>query len=121
MAFEGLLNNQFTISRRDRVSDGQGGWTIVWADVATVRGRIRPANSAERVVADKDEQQVTHVLYVVAGEDIARGDLVACLGPEGVHELEVEVLGIREPSQAGHHWEIDCLERQPEVMGEIGS
>ena len=114
-AFEGLLNNTFVISRRDRVDDGQGGWTIVYGDVASVQGRIRPATSAERLVADREERQITHVLYVVHGADIERGDLVVC------DDLQVEVLGIREPSKAGQHLEIDCMEHQPEVTGEIGS
>ena len=114
-AFAGLLNNTFTVSRRDRVSDGRGGWTIVWAEVGTVAGRIRPATSTEATVARSEERQITHVLYTVAGEDIARGDLVVC------GDLQVEVLGIREPSLAGEHWEIDCLERVNETTEEIGS
>lgn len=115
IAFLTLLNNTFTVSRRERIDDGQGGWTIVYADVAAVQGRIRPATSAERVVAEREEQQITHVLYVVHGADIERGDLVVC------DDLQVEVLGIREPSKAGQHLEIDCMEHQPEVTGEIGS
>lgn len=113
--FTGLLNNTFLVSRRDRISDGQGGWTIVFSDIGTIEGRIRPATSNERVVADSEEQQITHVLYTEDDSDIERGDLVTCKG------LQVEVLGIREPSLAGHHLEIDCLERQNEVNEEIGS
>lgn len=107
--FEGLLNNTFTVERRDRLADGQGGWTIVYAEVGAVRGRICPSTGKERVIADSEEQQITHVLYVVAGENVARGDRVTC------GDLVVEVLGVREPSEADHHWEIDCLERQEEV------
>jgi SPP1 family predicted phage head-tail adaptor len=114
-AFLGLLNNTFTVERRSRVSDGQGGWIIVYETVATIEGRIRPANSTERLVADSEEQQITHVLYTEADVDVARGDRVTC------GDLTVEVLGIREPSLAGHHWEIDCLERQYELTGELGS
>lgn len=114
-AFEGLLNHTFAVQRRDRVGDGQGGWAIVYVDAGSVQGRIRPATSTERVVADSEEQQITHVLYVEAGEDVGRGDLVTC------GELTVEVLGVREPSMTGHHWEIDCLERQEEIGAEVGS
>jgi len=113
--FLSLLNNTFVISRRDRIDDGEGGWTIVYADAGTVQGRIRPATAAERLVADREERQITHVLYVAHGADIVRGDLVTC------GDLQVEVLGIREPSKAGQHLEIDCLEHQPEVTEEIGS
>lgn len=66
-------------------------------------------------MALSEERQISHVLYVVHGEDIERGDRVAC------GDLTVEVMGIREPSKAGHHLEIDCLERQDEENEESGS
>jgi len=106
--FESLLNNTFTVERRARVGDGQGGWTITYIAVGTMYGRIRPATANERVIADAEQEQITHVLYVLAGEDIARGDRVTC------GDLTVEVLGVREPSEAAHHYEVDCLERQKE-------
>lgn len=112
--FTSLLNNTFVVWRRMRTADGQGGWPISWAELGTVEGRIRPASSSERVVADAEEQQISHVLYVAAGSDVVRGDLVEC------GELSVEVLGIREPSLAGEHLEIDCMERQKEEQ-EAGS
>lgn len=114
VVFEALLNHTFAVERRLRVSDGQGGWIIVYDTVGTVAGRICPKTSRERVVADEERQQVTHVLYTVAGADVARGDRVMC------GDLTVEVLGVREPSEMGHHWEIDCLEWQYEE-GEEGS
>jgi len=113
--FQSLLNNTFTVSRRVRTADGQGGWAISYVELDTVEGRIRPATSNEREVAAAEEQQITHVLYVEHGEDVLRGDLVAC------GDLEVEVLGIREPSLAGKHLEIDCLERQQETAEAYGT
>lgn len=118
--FTSLLNNTFTAECRDRLDDGQGGWTIVYAEAGTVQGRICPAGGTERVVADSEEQQISHVLYVATlhtttGREITRGCRVTC------GDLVVEVLGIREPSEAGHHWEIDCLERQHEETEELGS
>lgn len=113
--FESLLNHTFTIMRRERTSDGQGGWAITYALIGSARGRMRPASSAEREVAAAEQRQISHVLYVVHGEDIARGDLVIGGG------VTVDVLGVREPSQAGHHLEIDCMETQREVTAEAGS
>jgi SPP1 family predicted phage head-tail adaptor len=107
--FQSLLNNTFTVERRVRIGDGQGGWDIHYIEIGTVYGRIRPATANERVVADAEQEQITHILYVVAGEDIARGDRVTC------GDLVVEVLGVREPSEMGHHYEVDCLERQKEA------
>lgn len=113
--FESLLNNTVAISRRRRTPDGQGGWAIDYMGVGSVEGRIRPATSAEKTVAQQEERRITHVLYVVAGTDIVRGDRVT------VQDLVVEVEGIREPSKANKHLEIDCRERQPEQALEEGS
>jgi SPP1 family predicted phage head-tail adaptor len=113
--FQSLLNNTFTVSRRVRTDDGQGGWAISYLELGTAEGRIRPATANERVVADAEEQQITHVLYLEHGEDVLRGDLVVC------DDLTVEVLGVREPSKAGEHLEIDCLERQGETTEAFGS
>ncbi len=106
--FDGLLNNAVAVSRRVRTTDGQGGWTISYSSVGTIQGRIAPQSLTERVVGESEEAQVTHVLYCNAGENVARGDRVVS------GTLSVEVLGIRDPSLAGEHWEIDCLERQDE-------
>ena len=109
--FASLLNNTLTVERRTRTADGQGGHTIGYASVGTVEGRICPSKSGERelTVGDSEEQRISHVLYTLAGETIARGDRVT------LDDLVVEVLGVREPSAAGEHWEINCRERQVEV------
>lgn len=113
--FESLLNHTFAIYRRERTSDGQGGWTITYVAHVSAEGRMRPASSAEREVAAAEQRTISHVLYVVAGADIARGDLVTGGG------LTVDVQGVREPSQAGHHLEIDCMETQREISAEAGT
>jgi len=109
MVFASLLNNVFTVTRRTRTSDGQGGFTIGYDSVGTVNGRIRPASSNEKEVASAARRDISHVLYVEADEDIERGDRVTCGG------LTVDVVAVREPSLMGHHLEIDCLEVQKEV------
>lgn len=112
--FESLLNNEFTITRIRRTPDGQGGWAKDFVPVEQVAGRLRPASSAEREAAMLEERQITHVLYVLAGTDIGRGDTVEGGG------LTVEIQGIREPSQAHEHLEIDCQEIQKEVSAVEG-
>lgn len=113
--FESLLNNDFLVFRRERTSDGQGGWPYVPTQIGEVRGRIRPASSQERVEARQEGREITHVFYAVSGVDVARGDTLITDG------LLVEVEGVREPSTAGHHLEVDCREKQPEVTLEDGS
>lgn len=113
--FESLLNNEFVISRRERTSDGRGGWLVTMNELATVRGRLRPATSQERQTAALEQRIISHVLYVAADTDIARGDQVAGDG------IVVDVVGVREPSRADHHLEIDCLEQQLEQAEDSGS
>lgn len=109
MVFASLLNHVFTVTRRTRTSDGQGGFTIGYAAAGTVNGRMRPASSNEKEVASAMQRNISHVLYVEVDADIERGDRVTFDG------LSVDVLAIREPSLMGHHLEIDCLEVQKEV------
>ncbi|MCB9135160.1 MAG: phage head closure protein [Anaerolineales bacterium] len=113
--FSSLMNHDFFVFRRERTSDGQGGWSFVPTQIGEVQGRIRPATSQERVEARQEGREITHVFYAVAGTDVARGDTLVTDG------LLVEVEGVREPSKAGHHLEVDCREKQPEVSLEAGS
>jgi len=114
-AIERLFNNTFTLYRRDRTADGQGGWSVTYASNGTAEGRIRPASSAEREVALQEQAQISHVLYVLADTDIARGDQVE-LG-----EQVWDVIAVREPSLSSVHYEVDCLETQTETTVEDGS
>ena len=88
---------------------------MAYEPLGTVQGRLRPASSQEREVAALEERRISHVLYVVAGTDIARGDQVEGDG------VIVDVVAVREPSRADHHLECDCFERQAEVSVEAGS
>jgi len=114
--FESLLNQNFFVFRRERAADGQGGWPFDFVQQpGTVRGRIRPASSAERERAGQERRDITHVFYAVSGADVERGDRLV------VNGLVVEVSGVREPSKAGHHLEVDCVESQLERGEEEGS
>jgi len=114
-AIEHEFNNTFTLYRRDRTADGQGGWIVSYALNGTAEGRIRPATSREREVGTQEQREISHVLYVLAGTDIARGDQVE-LGDD-----VWDVMGVREPSLAGVHYEVDCMETQHEVVVGEGS
>lgn len=109
MTFEALLNNAFIVYRKARTFDGQGGWAESWVEAGSVQGRLRPVVGREGETADQEQRVVTHVLYTLPDVEIQRGDMVIGAGQV------VDVLGIREPSHAGHHWEIDCEEREKET------
>lgn len=108
MGIGALFNAVFAVSRPGRTSDGQGGWAMSYAPVGAVDGRLRPASATEIASAAQRMAQVSHVLYTPAHVDLLRGDLVSGAG------VTVEVVAVRAPSQAGHHLEVDCLERQKE-------
>ncbi|MCJ7529804.1 MAG: phage head closure protein [Anaerolineales bacterium] len=113
--FQSLLNNDFAVSRRQRTPDAQGGWVISYASITPIRGRLRPASSAEIISAQQEQRKITHVFYCVEGEDIARGDQISGDG------VTVDIMALREPSRADHHLEIDCLEKQAETSEDGGS
>lgn len=118
--FESLLNNNFTRFRRRRTPDGQGGWLVDYPPemAAGVWGRIRPASSAERETAMREERALSHVFYCGVAADVRRGDRLVGTSPGSDYVLTVEVDALREPSLAGEHLEFDCNERQPEVSAE---
>jgi head-tail adaptor len=101
-----LFNDLFTIARKSRSSDGQGGWTESFANIGTEPGRIRPASAREREAARRLESEVTHVMYVRPGANVKRGDRAT-----GRIGTQFELLDVRRPSQ-GHHLECDCREVQ---------
>lgn len=118
--FESLLNNTGTAYRRRRTPDGQGGWVIDYVEVGTSECRIRPATSSERTVAQQEERQISHVLYVAVDADIVRGDRFY------VDDIVVDIKAERKPSQENdylnlEHLEFDCLEHQAEENVEDGS
>ena len=106
--FTSLLNRAYAITRRRRTPDAQGGWVIDYIPAGIIQGRLRPASSAERIAALQEQRTITHVFYCLAGSDIGRGDRVTGDG------VTVDVEGVREPSRADHHLEIDCTETQQE-------
>lgn len=105
--FLNFLHSTFTVKRRTRTADGLGGYTITYPTVTTVIGKMDPlATVRELIVAGKFSGYITHVLYTKHGENILRDDVIEGEG------RRVRVLGIKEPSELGHHLEIQCEEIQ---------
>jgi head-tail adaptor len=112
---ESMYTHDFGISRPVRTSNGTGGWAVGYADAGEIRGRLRPASAAEQISALQRQARVSHVLYCAATADVRRGDLASGAGQV------VKVIDVREPSHAGHHLEVDCVEIQKEGEEEEGS
>ncbi len=71
-----------TISRKTAVSDGAGGRTETWADIATaVPCRVGPAAGGETGMSGgRIEDESTHVVTFSAGQDITEADRLTVAG-----------------------------------------
>ncbi|MGH6737325.1 MAG: phage head closure protein [Methyloceanibacter sp.] len=56
----GELRRRLTLEQAQRVSDGAGGFTETWVEVATVWAALRPSGGSEAVEADRLAGRVSH-------------------------------------------------------------
>lgn len=98
-----LLNSRREVWRKERVSDGGGGWITEYVQVGSVRTRVCQPSARERQSADQSFAELTHIAYVNPGTDIRREDQ---LRATGAHPLEV--LSTFEPSEPGTYLRADC-------------
>jgi SPP1 family predicted phage head-tail adaptor len=70
-----------TVQRATTVSDGGGGTTTSWADVATVACRIAPAGGGEgATTGERVVDESTHILTLPAVADITEADRLLIAG-----------------------------------------
>ena len=98
-----LFNNTLTLQTLTLVADGAGGHTETWTNVGTFKASISPISSSERLMQDKTTSMLTHRVYcdnmdIIENDRIKWGDIV------------FEIMGIRNPSEAYCHLEIDVKE-----------
>ena len=58
------LNKRITLQQPTRAADGMGGFTVSWADAATVWAAIWPVSAAERISASKETGEITHRIRI---------------------------------------------------------
>lgn len=91
-----LFNQELTLQRKTRTSDGQGGWREGWTTTIIFFGRIRPASDAERTVAAQEQMVISHVLYCYV--DVHRDDRVI-----GADNITYDIVSVKQPSVVEHH------------------
>ncbi|WP_167760658.1 head-tail adaptor protein [Blastococcus sp. CT_GayMR16] len=75
------FRSRAVLSRKARVSDGQGGWTDQYSPTATdVACRRRPVGDRDAEIAEQLQAIVAHVVYFAPDQDVRRGDQVAVDG-----------------------------------------
>lgn len=104
-----LLNARAEVWRQSRVSDGMGGWVTTWAKTSDVRARFSQPSATERVVADQNGAELSHVVYLRPDDDVRRDDELR----RGADVFEV--LAVFEPSEPGTYLRADCKRRQAGV------
>ncbi|MCX4572285.1 head-tail adaptor protein [Streptomyces sp. NBC_01571] len=101
-----LLNATAEVWRSARTPDGMGGWTDGWARTSTVRARLSQPSAAERVVNDRAEARLTHIVFLRDDADVRRGDQLRTTG------RTFRVLAVYEPSVPGSYLRADCEAHQ---------
>ena len=99
----GLLNQTLTLQTLTETDDGQGGVTSVWSDTGSFKARISSLSAQERMAQDKMTTFATHRVYcdnmnVTTADRIKWGSYY------------FKIIGIKNPSEAFHHLEIDVVE-----------
>ena len=94
-----LMNRSVTVQRVGTTADGQGGFTESLSAVAALaglKGRRQPAGSKDRIVAGREETEVTHVWYFDGAPDVrVRDTLVSGANTD-------EILALVPPSAPDH-------------------
>lgn len=71
---ESALPGTATIRRLTRVSDGGGGYTEQWTDIATVACRLAPVGGGEGVTGGRVDDRTTHIITLPALTDVTEAD-----------------------------------------------
>lgn len=106
MGFKSLLNKDFVILQPGIASDSQGGHTVNYTVLGSIKGRLSRNSGGENETADNQKWEARYRFYTAGdstiGNQIERNFLI------GLGSLVVEVDGAMNPSQKSHHLEIDC-------------
>ena len=96
MGLAHLLDNTAEVKRKTRTATDQGGFTHVDAGQGAFPARLSPATVRDRELGGEDAARATHALYMDAGRDVVRNDVVTVAG------ADYKVVGLLPPSKAHH-------------------
>lgn len=104
----GSLRNRLQVQRTLDARDLDGGVVADWSTVATVWGAVEPARGDEPFLSGRFEGQVTHLVVIRYGLDLA------ALGPKyrvlfGARALEI--VGVVNKDERNRILELACFER----------
>lgn len=98
------MTSPIKIQRRSGSSDGQGGQTETWADIASVWAWIRPVKGYERFQAAQVQTPITHKITIHYRSDVTTATRI---------KFGTRIFNIKEvlnPDEANYFLEIIALE-----------
>lgn len=66
----GALRSRVTLQQKTRTSDGIGGATVSWTDVATVWANVKPVSSKEKYQAERLSKNASHAITIRHRADV---------------------------------------------------
>lgn len=102
-----LLNRTLQVWRQTTTTDEGGGQAVVWAQVGTIEARVSQPSASERQAAQQAGSELTHAVYVLADDDVRRGDELRGGGQV------LDVVATFSPSEPAY-LRADCTETQAE-------
>jgi head-tail adaptor len=89
-----------------RTPDSSGGFPEdARTEEGTIPVRVRPLSASERILGSRESSQSTHRIYAKSDAAVEFQDVLR------VGTNDYEVMGLRPPSELGHHLEIQARER----------
>jgi len=71
-----LLTHSLVLERKERMSNGKGGFVEDYLPVGSMVGRVNPASNRELEIAHQKQAEVTHYIYLAADSDIKVNDRI---------------------------------------------
>lgn len=64
------LDQRVTLRRETKTSDGMGGSSTAWTDIATVWAKVRPMTGTEREHSDRENATANYLIVIRARDDV---------------------------------------------------
>jgi len=111
----GRYPHRVILQRRERVSDGGGGFNVTWVRYGASRARVAPISSTEVVFAQQIQDETTHNVTLPYRSDIKAADRLAFRG------RVFEITQVLNNNERGRYLGLRCSENVGTAQEEGGS
>lgn len=93
----GAFRSELALEEPVTASDGAGGSTVAWSEVATLLARVEPARARSTFEADQRQETVTHRVTLRFRDDVRSGMRFAKQG------RAFEIVTVYDPDETGRY------------------